>query len=253
MKAVFVQTSNTGRFLDAIDAVERRGAGEACLMVVEGEPGQGKSAAAKWWTVQNGAVYIRAKRNWSGPWLLRELLGELRVTPEYSFEKMFGQAVKAIGLRMAEARATQSSWGIVIDEIDHVSKNGQILETLRDLTDLTEVPLIMVGMGYVKKALTRFPQVASRIAKYCEFEGLPLDDTRALVAGRCDCPVADDLVQMLHKVSHGMSREILEGISTIERTGRRLAGRPVQVADLDGQAIINDRATGRPIIVRATA
>ncbi|TDP46043.1 AAA domain-containing protein [Zavarzinia compransoris] len=219
-------------------------------MVVEGEPGQGKSATAKWWSVQNGCVYIRAKRKWSGGWFLRELLGELRVMPEHSFERMFGQAVKAIGLRMTEARASGATWGIVIDEIDHVSKDSKILETLRDLTDLTEVPMIMVGMGRVKQALTRFPQVARRVAKYCEFESLPLDDCRALVQGRCEVPVDEALVRLLHRVSAGFSCEILEGIATIERAGKRLGGRAVTVQDLDGQPIINERSTGRAIIVR---
>ncbi len=249
MKHAYVLTSNTQRFLGGIDAVERRGASEACLVVVDGLPGRGKSYTAQWFSIRSDVPYLRATREWTPAWFLRALLTELRVVPEQSFEKMFKQALMALSQRAEHARTAGSFFGLVIDEVDHVVRSSKIMDTIRDLSDLVEVPMILIGMGKVRSALARYPQTASRVAQYVEFEPLTLDDTRALVAGRCDVAVADDLVDLVHSSAKGYAREVLEAIASIERCCGRL-GRPATVADMVGQVLLYDRATGRPIIVR---
>ena len=42
-----------------------------------------------------------------------------------------------------------------------------LIDTLRDLADLCMVPIILVGIGKIRDNLTRFPQTASRISRYC--------------------------------------------------------------------------------------
>ena len=96
MKRKFVKTRNAKGFMSALTKLEARGAEEACLMVVDGQPGLGKTATVQWWAVQNGAVFLRAKKEWSPRWMLRELLEELRVRPAYSFEQMYRQAIEAL-------------------------------------------------------------------------------------------------------------------------------------------------------------
>lgn len=250
MKFRFVPTTNARAFMAAYDALERRGATEASLMVVEGEPGLGKTSTLSWWAIDNDAIYLRAKREWTPAWMMKELLAELRIAPEHGFEKNFGQAVRALTGRMDHARQTACPFAIIIDEVDYVARNSKVLETLRDLSDLIEVPVILVGMARIKSALVRFPQVASRVAQYVSFVPLAAADTAALVAGRCECEVDPALVDLLHAHAKGRAREVLEGIASIERHGARL-GRPVTIADMAGQALLNDRATGRPIVVRA--
>ncbi len=47
MKSAFVQTTNVRRYLQALSALEDRGASEACFIVIDGEPGLGKTTTLR--------------------------------------------------------------------------------------------------------------------------------------------------------------------------------------------------------------
>ena len=142
-------------------------------------------------------------------------------------------------------------FGLVIDEADHISSRSAILETIRDISDMIELPTILVGMGKINDNLTRFPQVASRVSQKVRFEKASHDDVRALIDARCEVPVAEDLLDFVLRVSGGYNREILEAIANIERFGLRNAPgeNGLTLADMAGQVILNDRAQSRPIKV----
>ena len=53
MKNEFVKTKNVKRFLTGIADLSTRGAQEACLMIVDGQPGLGKTQTVNWWAVRN--------------------------------------------------------------------------------------------------------------------------------------------------------------------------------------------------------
>lgn len=250
MRSQFVPTSNSAQFLASFAKLQERGAGEACLMLIEGEPGGGKTTTIEWWAVQTGAVFLRAKAAWQAPWFMRELLGALRKVPEHSFEKMFRQAVGALADEAQAAERDGRVFAVVIDEVDHIARNAKTLETIRDLSDLLEIPFILVGMGRVSRQVTRFPQIASRISQPVEFKPATFDDTALMVRGLCEVDVKGDLVAYLHKVSAGRAREIKEGIAAIERFGRRQPGREIGMVEMAGQVLLYDRATGKPIVVR---
>lgn len=250
MKSDFVNTHNARAFLSGLKALEQRGAGEACLMVLDGEPGLGKSATVQWWASQSGAVFLRAKQEWTPAWLLRELLAACHAAPETSFERMFAQAQRALAAAAAAARRDGRAFGVALDEVDHVGRDRRLMETIRDLSDGLEIPFVLVGMGRVRANLTRFPQIASRIGQVVEFVPAPLADAEALVACLSEVAVKPCLIRFLHQVAGGKLREIKEGIAAIERFGKRNPGQAVGVAEMAGQVLLNDRATGKPITVR---
>lgn len=250
MKNDFVITSNVQKFLSGYERVESRAAVEKCFMVVEGEPGRGKTSTAEWFAIQNDLPIVRAKREWNSRWMLEDLLDGLGSEPDRTFKDMYRQAVRVLAGRSESARAAGSPYAVVIDEADHIVGSPKMMETLRDLTDQVEVPVILVGMGRLIKALTRYKQISSRVSAEVTFDALIPDDTRRLIAGRSEIEVADDVCLYLHKASNGYAREVLEGIGSIERVGRRL-GRAVTLADMEGQILLTDRVTGKSLMVRA--
>ena len=253
MKSKFVETANVQRFREALAALQVRGAQEACLIVIDGLPGLGKTTTLKNWVAQTGSVYLRAKKEWTPNWFMNELLESLRIQPPHAFQKKYAKALEELTLRNNSAAIEDKVFGLVIDEADHISNKASILETIRDLSDLIELPTILVGMGRVNDNLARFPQVASRVSQKVRFEKASIDDVRALIAGRCEVAVAADLAEFVLKVSHGFNREVLEAIANIERFGLR--NEPdeggVTMADMAGQVIVNDRRSNRPIQVPA--
>lgn len=250
MKNVFVETENVQRFLGGLRALERRGADEACLLVVDGAPGLGKTTALDHWAVQNGGVYLRAKQEWTPRWFMRELLAQLNITPAHSFERAFAQAVEALVSHRARAAQQKAPFGLVVDEMDHVARDRRVMETLRDLSDLLRIPFILVGMGRLRDSLASYPQIASRVGQYVRFEKASVADVRRFIDERCDARVADDLVGFVHQVTDGYNREILEAIASIERW-ERMNHRPdgVTLKDMRGVPLINDRRTGKAILI----
>ncbi len=257
MKTAFVETANVRRFQQALGQVERRGAAEACLMVVDGPPGLGKTTVMRHWAAQTGSIYLRAKKEWTPCWFMRELIGELGATAPHAFERQFRMALEMLADRQGDAVIAQRPFGIVVDEADHVARNGRIMETVRDISDTLELPIVLVGMGRVRDALVRYPQVASRIGQYVRFEPADERDVRALLDGLCEVPVADDLAAYVGRVTRGYTREIKEAIAHIERFGLRNppadAERGLTLAEMAGQVIVNDRKSGQPIRVPTAA
>lgn len=252
MKNTFVPLTNTQAFLAGFEAVEERGASENCFMIVDGSPGFGKTSTAQWFATQNNLPFLRAKREWRPSWMLRELLDTVQTGHQHSYEKMYRQVIEELGKRSAIAQVEERPFAVIVDEADHVIGSSALIETLRDISDMIEIPILLIGMRQIKERLGRFPQVASRVegGAHVRFKPLTEADTRALIAARCDCEVADDLADLLHRKAGGFAREVLAGLSSIERVGRRL-DHPVGVADMEGQVLLTERATGHQFVVRS--
>lgn len=257
MKPGFVETENVKKFQAAYSAMERRGAEEACLMVVDGDPGLGKTTALYHWVAQTQAIYLRAKEEWTARWFMEDLLEAFRLPPKYSFKAQFRQAFEALVVRQQSHQMLGRTFAVVLDEADHFSKKKEIVETIRDFSDLGDIPFVMVGMGKIRDNFVRFPAVSSRVAQYVRFERAPLDDVRRFLDLKCDAKVSPELVEFVHRATGGYSREIKEAIATIELHAKRnrtgTAEAPVTLADLSGQRLINDRRSGQPIIVPEAA
>lgn len=250
MKNVYVPLSNTTAFLDGYERVERRGASENCIMVVDGKPGYGKTSTSQWFAVNHGLPFVRAKREWRPSWMLRELLETMQTAPAYSYEKIFQQIIQEVGKRAAVALAEERPFAIIVDEADHVVGSSALMETLRDISDLVEVPILLIGMGKIAAGIKRFPQIARRAGEaHVEFHALTLADTAAMAAARCEVAIAPDLLALLHDKAEGFAGEVMTGLAAIERTGRRL-DRPVEVSDMLGLKLLTQRSTGHEIIVR---
>jgi hypothetical protein len=251
MRPVFVATANATRFEAALKALEHRGASEACLMVVDGVPGVGKTTTLHRWATQNSALFLRAKKEWTPSWFLDDLLKALRLVPQHSFKRRHEQALTGLIARQSQMVLQHRTFAVIIDEADHVSRSGRIIESIRDFADIGDIVFVLVGMGKIRSNLAHFPQVASRVAQYVGFEPAGREDVRLFVDGLCEVPVGDDLVDFLHRASGGFNREIKEGIASIERWGKRNGGGPATLPGMAGQLLLNDRRSGTPIHVPA--
>lgn len=146
---------------------------------------------------------------------------------------------------------SKRTFGLVIDEADHISTKEALLETVRDISDMLEMPVILVGMGKINDNISRFPQISSRISQRVKFQKASREDIRLLIDRKCEVKVADCLVDFVLKVSQGFNREVLEAIANIEKFGLRADPGPagVTVADMSGLKVLSDRRTSKPIHV----
>lgn len=253
MKPDFVKTRNYMRFLSAMSDLEMRGSEECRLIIVNGPPGLGKTTILSLWADGEDCTYLRAKTDWEPYWMLGELLKAMTATePPRGHEKRFNACLAALAELARDAMVAQRQFVVVIDEADHVSSKGKLIDTIRDLTDISGVPFILVGMGKIRDNLTRYPQTASRISRYVRFEPATVEEVAEFLAAKCEVPVAPDLAAFVHRATGGFNREILEAIKAVERFGLRNPPADktgLTLREMAGQHLTNDRKSGRPIHV----
>jgi len=243
VKKVFVKSiSNYERFRTGISAVEERGAQEASLLLVTGEAGFGKSETVDHWAVHNNATYLRAKVEWTPHYFMSELAEALKIDTRGRAKDLFGRIAGVIGGQQLP---------LVIDEIEHCLRdNAQVLEAIRDLTDLTEVLTILVGMDLAQARIARHAQIASRVAHVVTFQAATLDDTAEFCRKLAEITIQPDLVGEIHRQSSGRVREILNAIAACERIALRHGATSISLADMAGHVLTHDWQARRPRVVR---
>lgn len=243
MKKQFVKTENYERFRTGITAVENRGAAEASLMLVTSEAGYGKSTTVDNWAIANGAAYIRAKEGYTPSWFKSDLAENLKIDSRGRPKELFARIAGYIGTHQIP---------VVIDEVEHcLDNNAAVLEAVRDLSDLTEVLVIMVGMGEVQAKIARHKQISSRIARVVEFQPASIVDVDLTCKQLAEVEIEKDLIQEILNVSGGRMREVLNAIATVENTAKRNGATKVSLADMAGQSLNHDWQARRPRMVKA--
>jgi len=229
----FVKTSNVMDFLAGFTALETRGAAESCFLLIAGKAGLGKTSTVRWWGLSNqiNAIYIRATKKITPHWILAEIVRSLGQEPDRRMEYVFAQALKLV----ATARRP-----IIIDEAEHCLDDPAVLESVRDITDLTETPVILVGYDKIRAKIQPYEQLSSRISAVVEFKAYKLEDVRTCCSELAEVEIADDLVESILKSSGGRIRLIKEAVASAERHGKRNKLSTVTLADMRGQVVIND-------------
>lgn len=247
-KQHFVKTSNLHRFLAGLDVLEKRAAPEACFMVVTSEPGFGKTHTLHWYSTQNAdAIYLRAKSGYTRHWFLDDLLKELNPNgaPIHKTEDMFRDAL---------GRMHGHNYVLIIDEAEHALADSQVLEALRDLADVLETPVVLVGMAAIQGRIARHLQVSSRVAAVVPFQPSSVEDV-ALVARELLDVVAlqDDLVLEIQKQTKGRMREIMGALAVCERVAKQRKVRSLSRKDMEGQELTYDWQARKHRQIKAVA
>lgn len=246
MKHQFVKTKNYERFMKAFRSVEERGAREAGMLFVEGQPGAGKTETVQGVAAQNGWVFLRANVDWTPRYFLGELARELSVDTAGRSGDLFKRCLMQLAKRDFPA--------IVVDEVQHCLGNrAAILEKIRDFSDRTNSPVILVaGENGAWERLGRFPQLASRIASHIKFELADDNDIAAVFKQLCEVPVSADLVSRVKKDSKGLMRLVMNAIPAVERIASTNGLKTVTAKDADGVPLCVDwQATRTPLYGRA--
>lgn len=234
----FVHTSNVKRFLLGLSELDERGAPEASILLLDGNAGLGKSRTAEWWAMQQDAIFLRLKAACTPHWLLTDLVTELgEQAPAHSCEKLYNQAA---GVLAKDPRP------IVVDEVEAGLKNIKVLETVRDLSDLVEIPVVFVGREYVWGELKKKPHFRTRIGAHASFFQCTAEDVRLCFDELCEVEVDDSVVEKALAQSDGHIREIVNAVANAERIAKRKRLDLVTAAAVDGVDLVRgfQRAKG---------
>ncbi len=222
---------------------DHRGAG-----LLTGEPGSGKSTAARTWLAGlNPNLYKIVYLHWSSGSaldLLRQLARDLDLEPSHFKGDLVDQIAEAI-VRLNKTKKQHPI--VVFDEAQLLSHPAleQIPLLLNfDMDSSTYLTLLLIGQPLLRRTLSlqHHEALRQRIAVHYHLEGLSrseLDDYIAhqLKAAGCTQPVFDDTArQALYQATKGIPRKV----NKLALTALRLAAsRKVSIVD---EAVLMDAA-----------
>jgi DNA transposition AAA+ family ATPase len=206
MKKIFVKTENVKKFISLVQSLKDKPDNLSKMALVYGEPGLGKSRTALWMAAQNDAIYIRCNNMMSSRWFLEELAEELGEIPRYYTADLFKQCInKLIGRPQM----------LIIDEIDYLASDQKAIETIRDIHDRTNIPIIFVGMTLAEKKLSRYRHLYDRVSEIVHFQSFTKSDVREIITQLSEVEVTDCAIEIIYSSSNRF-RQMVRLISKIE-------------------------------------
>lgn len=205
------QTAKVANLLNLITSFtesEESDPGVPCMGLLYSPPGLGKTTATAYTVNLTGAIYLRATALWTPTAMLTLLLAALGASPLPSAAKML---MKAVELMSASRR------GLFVDEGDYLFSNLKMLDTLRDLHDLSHQPIWIIGMNGIERRMIHQEKLARRIGHWIEFRPCSLQDTVLLAETVCEVKVREDLLVKLTQDVRGSIGRVTLGLAQIER------------------------------------
>lgn len=219
MRKVFVEgLSNEIKFEGAIARTECRGSPEAGWVIIESMPGLGKSRMLQRFAVQGNHPHVRAKEAWTPNAALRDLCVALNITPQ---SRTLGMLDDIIALLQ---RMQPNPPKIIVDELNIVIKRKDILNQLRDITDIAEVILIAGANNGAYAALNRDEILRSRVAEVVYFTPLSETDMQIVCKALSEVQISPDLQKHILAESRGEIRQVRNMIAEVETRMRNTRG-----------------------------
>ena len=190
MKSKIVPISNVARLSEAGTALLERPMGMPGMGLVFGPSGAGKTTAIAWLATRQHGVYVRARATTTPRSLLAGICRELGIAPSSTNDG----TVEDIVQKLAETGRP-----LFIDEGDYLVNQTRLVETLRDIHDLSSVPVILVGMAGINRKIAGRKQLAGRIAQWVEFQPASIEDAQLLAKQLAEVEIEPALVATLHQ------------------------------------------------------
>lgn len=210
MKKVFVKTKNVKQMVSMLNRLRDREEGIPGMGLIYGEPGLGKTYAITWWATQNDAILIRSANLMSARWLLEEIVEELGEIPYNKFSDIFNQVV---------AQLIKTPKTIIVDETDYLTIDSRAVETLRDIHDKTNVPIVLVGMGTANKRLQRHKHLYDRLLEIIKFEPFCKQDIAAIIDQLSEVRFTDCAKKFIYTRTNRF-RQLVKTISKAEQLAK---------------------------------
>lgn len=233
MKHLFVKTSNHHQFLAAVAAVENRGSPEACILLLTGEPGTGKSCTVDNWGAALDAVYLEGVPGMTLAFLRDYLADQTGVIGRGKFDQYKGV--------VEFFRANRQP--IILDEAQHGLPNkAECIEYLRRIAEQANTLLVLVCHTSEKHRFSehRLAHVATRVSAAPELKPASVDDCAAYLNELCEVSTDHSVAQLVHEQSRGRYRLLNNACRMLEVIGEKMGKDALTASDIKGIRLCED-------------
>jgi DNA transposition AAA+ family ATPase len=233
MKQQFVETSNHKRFIASVAAVENRGSPEACILLLTGAPGTGKSCTVDNWAAKRDAIYLEGMPGMSLAFLRDYLADQTGVVGKGKFAQYKGM----VDFFKANHQP------IILDEAQHGLPNkAECIEYLRRIAEQANTLLVLVCHTSERHRFSedRLAHIATRVSASPELKPAALDDCVTYLAELCEVSVDAGIAQQVFEQSRGRYRLMSNAGRTLEAIGRKLDKTALVATDIKGIRLCED-------------
>ena len=206
MRKIFVKTNNVRNFIGLVENLQNKPKNIPKMGLVYGEPGLGKSQTALWLACKYDGIYIRASNLMTSRWLVEEIVREMDELPRYLTSDNFNVVI---------SKLSQKPKIIFVDEIDYLMNNYKSVETLRDIHDQTDCPIVFVGMGLAHRKLERYKHLYDRFSEIVKFETFGGNDIAQIINQLAEIKFTPETIEYIHK-KYNRFRQIVQLINQME-------------------------------------
>ncbi|MDO6497358.1 AAA family ATPase [Photobacterium sanguinicancri] len=209
MKPVVAPVKNVLATQIAFETLHQRSYGVPGIGLIHGETGFGKTTAITHLYNQVNGIYVSARAHDSTSSLMARIVEELGAQPMHRISKSVDYIIEQMSMHERT---------LFIDESDYLMNDIRMLETVRDLYDGTEVPVILIGMDQIARRISSRKQFYNRISEWVEFKPADLDDVMTMAHHLFEHGIEADeaLLEHLRVSSSGELRRITIGLNKIE-------------------------------------
>ena len=219
MKDKIVITTNITNFVSLVEALTEKPGRMDRMGLVYGKWGLGKTRTLEWYYSNNLCFHVRAMAAWcrSVNMMIEDLLSCYRVEARGRFKQDIRELVKT---------AKKHRHPLFIDEADRVVRKSILIETIRDVHDLTKIPVILIGQENIVSLLQRqdLGQVFSRITEIVEYKELSAQDIQRISKELCDLESDPKVASFIRNITLGDFRLVnallikAEGLCAFNKT-----------------------------------
>jgi DNA transposition AAA+ family ATPase len=235
MKHVMATTKNVWKFMNAVEELLDRPMGTEGMGLLWGEPGEGKSTAVARVCDKYDGIYVRAV----GCWTVTSMLGD--ICRELGGERKLRRSDMVDFIIHELRKDNRPLRPIFIDEADYCFRQFEMVDSLRDIYDLSGCPVIMIGMEEIAKKIKANARIARRITQWVEFKGLDFEDVKTVADECCDVTISDDLCQYLHKECSANIGRIIIGLTKIEKQAKMTGATIIDCATWGNKPLYYDQ------------
>lgn len=187
-----------------------------------GPAGHGKTTAGMYAVNSIEAVHIEVMPFGGKKKLLEDIAKAMGLKPERTSTGLFEQVTADLSI---------SRRPLLIDEAD-LALTDSMIETIRKVHDVAQVPLILMGEELLPQKLTKWERVHGRIMVHVRTEEGTIDDVRFLAPIYAKgIKVAPDLLERVHKASRGSIRYASTNLALIGEFARMTGRSEIALKD----------------------
>lgn len=203
--------------MTGMEALENAPSGDAKMGLVYGAFGTGKTETVKKYARDRAFPYVRCQKVDTPRVLLERIVAEYRVVPRKRTAELRDQAV--------DIMLDTEKW-LIIDEVDYLLESGdgaKMVEILRDLHDITDVPVILVGMDQTlqKMKSRNLNHLVDRCRSVVRFDTFDAAAVADLAKEICEIEITPEAIEKITRDARGRIRPIRMWFEAAERFGRR--------------------------------